>query len=191
MNDPVPMLLLVRDQFTAALGRLHDPDAVTPCDGWRASDVAGHVVGTMGKVLALVTGGDVAGAPADPEAAGLDAATMQERWATRVREVRAALGEADLDAERTTAYGRGPVRRQLAVPACDLAVHAWDVAASQGERLELPAEVRGFLRAATAQLPPERLRAPGMFGPETTPPADATDTERIMAFLGRDVPRGA
>ncbi|WP_267873110.1 hypothetical protein [Enemella evansiae] len=39
------------------------------------------------------------------------------------------------------------------------------------------------------RIPPERMRAPGMFGPETTPPADANDTEQIMAFLGRTVPR--
>ncbi|OYO24688.1 TIGR03086 family protein [Enemella dayhoffiae] len=189
MSTPAEMLELALDEFTEVLAHTTDPNAITPCDNWRAIDVAGHVVGTMGKVLALLGDGDVASAPADPANAGLTPLTMMARWGQRASEVHDALAEADLTTQRQTAYGRGPVGRQLAVPACDLAVHAWDVAASQGVRLELPEELRDFLHSTVSRIPPERMRSPGMFGPETEPPADANETERIMAYLGRRVPR--
>lgn len=189
MDTPAEMLQLALDEFTDALAQVTDPEAVSPCEGWRAIDVAGHVVGTMGKVIALVSDGEVAAVPAAPGSAGLAPITMMARWGERADQVRTALAAADLSSERRTSYGSGPVGRQLAVPTCDLIVHVWDVAASQGIRRELPAVMCDFLSVSLAQIPPERMRAPGMFGPETEAPADANSTERIMAFLGRSVPR--
>ncbi|OYO08529.1 TIGR03086 family protein [Enemella evansiae] len=189
MDAPAEMLLIGLDEFTDTLAQVTDPEAPSPCEGWRAVDVAGHVVGTMGKVVALVSDGAVGDSPTDPEQVGLTPVTMMARWGERAQQVRDALADADLSVERETSYGRGPVGRQLLLPASDLAIHVWDLAASQGVRRELPQELRDFLRAGVERIPPERMRAPGMFGPETTPPADANETERIMAFLGRTVPR--
>ena len=66
----------------------------------------------------------------------------------------------------------------------DLAVHAWDLAASGGRALDLPDELLAHVENLVRSIPEEQLRS-GPFGPAVEPPPGASETDRLMAYLGR------
>ena len=41
------------------------------------------------------------------------------------------------------------------------------------------------MQEAIKRFPEEAMRSPGAFGPEIEAPADASDQDKLMAFLGR------
>lgn len=94
---------------------------------------------------------------------------------------------ARLDREVDTPGGRRTVAEGLMFPAADLAVHAWDVATAAGQALDLPPELRAHVLATCEQVPEHVLRSPGRFGPVREASADADETTRLMAWLGRDI----
>src|SRR5699024_11344075 len=99
-----------------------------------------------------------------------------------------ALQGADLDAVVDSPGGPRPVREGLAFPAVDLFVHAWDIArsAKQAEDIEIPDDVIDFTYEVTGSVPEDLLRSSNVFGPAVTPPADASRSEELLAWTGRD-----
>ena len=82
--------------------------------------------------------------------------------------------------------GRRTVADRLAFPAIDLYVHAWDIATAAGLAVEIPETVIAFAHGYIDPLPDAVVRSDGgAFGPEVTPPADATPTEAFVAWTGR------
>jgi uncharacterized protein (TIGR03086 family) len=79
-----------------------------------------------------------------------------------------------------------PIGQRLAFPAMDTHLHAWDLSRAWGRPLELDPDVIAFARRSLSAVPDEMLRSPQTFGPALDPPADATPTESLMAFLGRE-----
>lgn len=150
----------------------------SPCEGWTARDVVGHVVDTQGMFLGLVGRelGDIPKAADDP-AAAWDAAR--------------AVVLADLtDPERAGAEFDGffgPTTFAQAVDrfiGFDLIVHRWDLARATGldEAID-PDDVRWARRAT--EFFGDSLRSEGVCGTELTPPADADEQTRLLAHLGR------
>jgi hypothetical protein len=71
----------------------------------------------------------------------------------------------------------------------DAAAHAWDLAASVGRPIEFPEETIPAMADVVALTCTDHTVELGLVKPPTEPPADATDTERLMAAAGRIVPR--
>jgi hypothetical protein len=71
----------------------------------------------------------------------------------------------------------------------DAAAHAWDLSASLGRAIELPAETIPGMADVVALTCTDHTIELGLVKPPTEPPADATDTERLMAAAGRTIPR--
>ncbi len=67
----------------------------------------------------------------------------------------------------------------------ELAVHAWDLAAATGQRLELPADLLTHLHD-TVFAGVEQGRKLGMYGPQVAVPADASALDRVLGLTGRD-----
>jgi uncharacterized protein (TIGR03086 family) len=152
----------------------------SPCDEWTARDVVRHVVDTYGMFEGLVGRELGAGPSVDDDPLGA--------W-THARDV----VQADLDdPERASVEFDGFAGRSTFEAAVDrflcfdLVVHRWDLARASGlddridagdvERVREHAEAFG-----------DRLRGPGAFGPEVDPGPDASDQDRLLAFLGRTV----
>ena len=156
----------------------HRWDAQSPCPEWTARDVVRHVVDSQGMFLGFVGDemGDIPSVDDDPSGAVAAAtAAVQERLddpARATQTFEGFLGESTLE---------DSVNRFLAT---DLVVHAWDLARATGqdERMD-PQEVTEVW--GTAQGFGDTLRTPGAFGPEIEPPPDASDQDRLLAFLGR------
>ncbi len=149
----------------------------SPCEGWTARQVLEHVVEGEHGFLARF---DLA-----PELAGDGPA---EQWSA----VRDALQAAvDDPATAATEYDGFFGRTTLAETvddflSADVAVHTWDIARATGlaqHEAMLPDEVERIgtrLRALG-----DAVRGPGVFGPEVEVPADASDQDRFLGFIGR------
>jgi uncharacterized protein (TIGR03086 family) len=151
-------------------------DRPAPCEGWRARDVIGHLVGWMPGTVLGGTWLEGADADVDPVAAwhALDAALQGALDDPASREV-----ELDLPP--------GRMSRTAAIDMIctnDVLIHTWDLARATGldEQL-LPDEVEAML--AGIEPMDEPLRASGHYGPKVDVADDADAQTKLLAFLGR------
>ncbi|HTL23520.1 MAG TPA: TIGR03086 family metal-binding protein [Mycobacteriales bacterium] len=186
--DVEKVLLTGLDRFDGVLQevRADDWDRPSTCAQWTARELVGHVLFVTGNASTLLRGGAPDyGAQVDLAAtAGDDPVAAFRRLEPEARE---ALRDADLDAVMETPMGPMPVRKRLAFPAMDLHLHAWDLGRTFGVDVELPEEIARFVHEAIDPMPDEQVRSEGVFGPEVAAPDDATPTERLMAWTGREV----
>jgi uncharacterized protein (TIGR03086 family) len=175
------------DFFTQVTVQARPPDweRSSPCAGWRALDVVGHVGTAVRYGTALLRGAAPTWRPMDPpgDAVGGDPTTW---WATIAGPAHDAVGGVDLD--RTVEGPMGPrtVGDGLAFPALDLFVHAWDLARSIGTSVVIPRDVIQFGHARVGAIPARQVRSAGVFADEVDPPAGATDSDSFIAWTGRD-----
>jgi uncharacterized protein (TIGR03086 family) len=161
-------------------------DARSACTEWTVRDVAGHVIWGQHQVKAWATGEDyteTAGAPGAPRPAVMAGNDPVATWRA-AREASVATLTADTLARTTSITGIGEVPLAAVVPLLitDLVAHAWDIGYALGMDVQLdPALVAVAFDWARANV----VRRPGFFGPELTPPADADEQTRVLAFLGR------
>lgn len=175
------------DFFGSIVARLgpDDWDNPSPNAGWTALDTLGHLGTSMQMGISLLRGEQ----PTWPDAerpGDLVEGDPVDWWGDIAGEATAALEGADLDMVMDTPMGPRTVADRLAFPAIDLYVHGWDIAAAAGVDVEIPEPVIGFAHSYIDPFPEEMVRGDnGAFGPEVTPPADATPTEAFIAWTGR------
>jgi uncharacterized protein (TIGR03086 family) len=175
------------DLFSSVVDRF-PPDAwdrPSPCAGWRALDVLGHVGATTRYGVALLAGEAPDWAP--PERPGDSVEGEPAAWWAGLA-ARAGLLTKDADMSRVveTPAGARRVEEGIRFPALDLFVHAWDLGRSAEIDVAVPPEVVDFTHSTLDRLPEAQLRGPGVFAAEVTAPAGATPTETFIAWTGRD-----
>ncbi|MFC0316468.1 TIGR03086 family metal-binding protein [Gordonia phosphorivorans] len=161
-------------------------DRASPCAGWTARDVLGHVGAGTRMGIAILSGEAMDFAHADPPGSVVSGPPAAW-WAELAARARTAVATVD-DLDRVVESPAGPrtVRDGLSFPAVDLFLHGWDLAAAGGRSVDLPAEAIAYTEQMFAQIPDEVTRRPGVFGPALPTPADASPTARLVAFTGRD-----
>src|ERR1700744_1752114 len=187
------------DFFGRAVGQLSPADweRDSPCSGWRALDVLGHVGQATRFGTALLQGTRPDWSPVEPPGALVEGAP--ETWWTGLSgPAAAALSGVDLTQEVDSPAGRRSIGDGLSFPALDLYIHGWDVARSGGVDLVIPAEAIEFAHTVIDPVPEDRIRngrvfaaarptPPGAFPPPPRPPPPgATDSEAFLAWTGRD-----
>jgi uncharacterized protein (TIGR03086 family) len=175
------------DVFGAVVGAVPTStwDAPSPCAGWTARDVLGHLGSSVSFGVSILEGRSVEWPTVD-RPADLVAGGPADYWTGIAASARTALVGADLGAVRDTPMGSRTVAQGLAFPAIDLYVHSWDIGRAAGIDVVIPEDVIGFAHAHLDPIPEDRMRGPdGSFGPAVDPPADATPTEVFIAWTGR------
>jgi uncharacterized protein (TIGR03086 family) len=161
-------------------------DAPSPCQGWCAADVAGHVIGDLRAVQAYATGRMEADSGADPRsAAGHNPVAA---WRAVRADMMAVLDPAALARPVPLPWGGHlPLGEFLERYPAEILVHTWDLAQATGQAAGLdPALVRDALEPARQFAPV--FRASGLVGPERTVAEDADDLTRLLAIFGRRNP---
>lgn len=187
MPERSDVLYLHGLDFFGTVARSLDPDdwdRPSGCEGWTALDVLGHVASSVRMGNRILRGE----APVMPEfdrPGDLVEGEPLPFWTALADDARAALVDVDLDREVDSPMGRRTVAVGLAFPALDLFIHAWDIGHAGGLVAVIPQEVIEFAHHYTAEVPPERLRGGRVFDAEVEPPADATESERFLAWTGR------
>jgi len=166
------------DRFSAVLADVPDDgwDRPSPCEGWSARQVVGHVVESeAGFLRGFDRAPDLAG---DPVA----------DWPTLRDAMQAALDDpAVAGTEYDGMFGRTTFAATVDQFMCaDLVVHAWDVARATGmsEHEAMPPDEVERIHGELQGLGPA-MRSPGVFGPEVAVPEDASPQDRFLGFIGR------
>ncbi len=167
-------------QLTAA-----DWDQPSPCDGWRALDVLGHVGQATRFGTQLLQGAQPEWSPVEPPGALVDG-EPGPWWDGLARQARGAVDGVDLSRVVDSPAGRRSIADGLSFPALDLYVHGWDVARSGGVDLVIPAEAIAFARSVIDRAPAAQIRNPRVFAAEKPAPAGASASAAFLAWTGRD-----
>jgi uncharacterized protein (TIGR03086 family) len=186
--DTMELYRRAQDGFDAVLAQVPADgwDVPSTCAGWTVRDVTGHVIWGQHQLRAWATGEDYAesaGAPGAPHPAVLASENPVATWRAARAACLAALTEATLT-RMTSIPGLGevPVAAVVTLLTADLVGHTWDIGHTVGMDVRLdPTLVTMTFDWAQSNA----LRRPGFFGPEVTPPADADEQTRMLAYLGR------
>ena len=186
--DVDEVLLTGLDRFQGVLQNLTPENGTleSPCNQWDARSVAGHMLTVLDSAAVTLRGENFDwGAAPEPHAVGGD--DPLQVFIQRAAAARLALSEADLDDAVVTPMGAMTIGQRLSFPAMDLHLHAWDLGQAIGIGVTLPEEVAEFVHRVLDPLPESMTRSEGVFGPAVEPPADATSTQVLMAWTGRQV----
>lgn len=153
-------------------------DAPSPCEGWTARDVLGHLIETERRFLAT-HGHDLGPAPdlaADPAAA----------WQQHVDRVAPVVAdEAAMATEFDGFFGRTTVGAAFErFYVFDMLVHRWDLAVTAGLEAWLSDDELDRIEASADSFG-EALHSDGVCAPALEPPAGADRQVRVLARLGR------
>lgn len=173
------------DDFEAVLAAVPPGrwDAPSPCDGWSAADVAGHVIGALQATEALAAGRFEDPRLGQPRSVAGD--DPLAAWQASRARTMAALGPAALTRPVPLPWGGFlPLGEFLDRYPVEILVHTWDLAQATGQDVVLDADlVRGALETAREFAPVGRDA--GLIGPERPVGADASDLDRLLGLFGR------
>jgi uncharacterized protein (TIGR03086 family) len=155
--------------------------AVSPCAGWTARHVVGHVISgsrmisTVGSGQSPEFGDPVAAAGDDPAAAYAKARDL----------ALGALSEDNLTKPVQSPMGEIPLDQQIGMFSTpDVLIHTWDLATAAGIDVKLDPEL--VQETYDALLPIDAMiRMPNVFGPKVEPPPGADLQTTLMCFTGR------
>lgn len=185
--DQTQTLAASIDRLRGAIGELGEGDFFQPsnCEAWSVRQLASHalnnqllwgsvVTGTPTVSLEDTMGGTPIEGDLNPVAADV-AEQALAMWSTA----------GVLTTDHTTPFGELPGSTVINFPILDALVHAWDLSTSTGRRCELSASELAAISVVADSPFADGARAAKLIGPPVSAPDNATDTERVMAALGR------
>ena len=188
MSDATTGYRTALDGFDATIRRV-PADAwgnPSPCDGWSALDVAGHVIGGLHMARLLASGGNPSfQSTLSREVAGDDPVAT---WESARDAVLAALTPESLARSVPGPMGEMPLGAMLEqFMTGEVLVHTWDLARAAGLDVTLDPGLVEDTFARWEPMDSPTMRQPGVFSGRLTAPEGAGRQEQLMAFLGRRV----
>lgn len=164
-------------------------DAATNCPPWTVRRLASHVLKNQLFWAGSVTGRQLMALEESMGAVpyGGDLAPIAHQVAARALELWRTPGV--METQHDTPFGVLPGSVVVDFAIIDAAAHAWDLSVSVGRAFDFPAETIPAMADVVALTCTDHTVALGLVKPPPEPPADATDTERLMAAAGRTIPR--
>jgi uncharacterized protein (TIGR03086 family) len=166
-----------------------DLEVVTNCPPWTVRRLASHSLKNQLFWAGRVTGQQLMTLEESMGAVPYDGdlAPIATEVATRVLELWRSNDV--LTEQHDTPFGVLPGAVVLDFAIIDAAAHAWDLSASLGSAIEFAPETISAMTDVVALACTDHTVELGLVKPPTEPPANATDTERLMAAAGRAIPR--
>lgn len=171
-------------ELTSALTEA-DMTRPTPCDLWDVRALVSHTIGAMDMYSAFADGAP--GPDFEAVMAGRDllgGAPHETVVASCARSRRTWAEPGVLERELETYWGPWTGARVASTSALSTIVHGWDLAVALGRRVDLPTNLLDLSWGAAKELAPV-LREAGVMAEPVVLGDDATPTEQLMAFLGR------
>ncbi len=189
--DHLELLAHAEDQLVRVIRGLDEPDLerVTNCPPWTVRRLASHVLKNQ-----LFWAGAVSGQQLMALEEAMGAVPYDGDLATVAADVEAqvlALWRRPdvMTDQHATPFGVLPGCVVVDFAIIDAAAHAWDLSVSVGRPLEFPLETVPSMWNVVGSTCTDHTVEIGLIKPPTEPPADASETERMMAAAGRTVPR--
>ena len=154
-------------------------DDPSPCEGWTARDVVGHLV----EWISGFFGSQGVEFPPIPSVADDPVGAWEAVRST----IAAALADPVLAGkELSTPFSTQSLAETVdMIVTGDVFTHTWDLARRPGQDETLDADQLHRMVGAMGAMPEEVMRADGMFGPAVEVPADADDQTKFLAYSGR------
>ena len=160
-------------------------EVASNCPPWTVRRLASHALKNQLFWAGLVTGHDLmpqdeamAAVPYDGDLVPIAAEVTEQA-------VRLWHTEGVMTASHDTPFGALPGAVVVNFALIDAAAHAWDVSSSLGRAIEFPPDWIPRMTGVVELTCTEHSVEIGLIKPPTDPPADATDTQRLMAAAGR------
>jgi uncharacterized protein (TIGR03086 family) len=163
-----------------------DLDKPTPCADWDVRALLNHVVGTLylGAALLADTAPTVAMGPGELPATDMLDGDPLKAYRVGVEALLAAADGGALDRAHATPLGDMPGAVLGGFTTLDIAVHGWDLARATGQEPAVGDTLAETVLAFARQTLTADTRAPRI-APEIPVGADASATDRLVGFLGR------
>lgn len=189
--DQRALLGLSLDELRGVVASLGDAQmgTVTNCEPWTVRQLASHALHNQLLWGGIVTGRRVVSVEDTMGAVPHDGDLVS--FADDCVRDTTAMWNTDgvIEAVHATPFGELPGSVVIDFPTIDAWAHAWDLSASIGRPVEFPPEVMTDVSALVERVCTDAVHAMGLIKAATEPPADANDTERLMAFAGRTILR--
>jgi uncharacterized protein (TIGR03086 family) len=160
----------------------HDAwDNDSPCEGWTARDVVGHISGVFNAGADMIASGEMV-----PPRPVQDVSDPQAVWASARDKMLAVLDTPDtLQREGKFWFGPMSVDQLISVVLWDPLTHAWDVGTATGVDPKLDA---GLAQSAfdTVSSMRDGLAKMGLIAEATPVADDAAIVDRYLALVGRN-----
>jgi uncharacterized protein (TIGR03086 family) len=158
-------------------------DAPSPCEGWCAADIVGHVIAALRGIEARAAGRQETAAPADPRSAAGDHPLAA--WRAARAGMMAVLEPAAPTRPVPLPWGGVmPLGEFVGRYPLEILVHTWDLAQATGQAVVLDQDLLcGALETARQFAPAGR--AAGLIGPECAVADGADDLTQLLAIFGR------
>ena len=160
-------------------------EASTPCAEWDVYEVVAHCVVENIRVPLILAGASF------EQVMSVDREVVFEdpemAWEVSWRNAVAAFSEADL--EGTVALGEQviPTVEFLRIRACDLAIHAWDIAVGLAIDERIDEEVVTAALGWAQDRRDQMAKMPELFDPPITSAAEADEQTELLEIFGREV----
>lgn len=191
--DRLELLAHAEDQLHAAVTGIAADDLELPtnCPPWTVRRLASHALKNQVFWAGTVVGQELMALEESMGAVPYDGDLAPH--ATRVRDLVMELwrGDGVLDAQHATPFGVLPGSVVIDFAIIDAAAHAWDLTASLGRAIQFPERTLPAMSEVVAHTCTPHTVELGLIKPPAEVPADATDTERLMAAAGRTIARPA
>ena len=186
-----PGFVRALDGFEAVLAAVlpGEWESPSPCEGWAAVDVAGHVTAGL-----LVVEARAAGLPLpsqDPDWRTVAGPDPQASWRAVRAAMTAVLTPEALERRIRLAFGpEVTMRWWLERQPLELLVHTWDLARATGQRVAFDDDLVRQAQETGRQFAAKGREA-GLLGPELAAAEDCDDWTRLLLLYGRDPDWGA
>ena len=163
--------------------------ATSNCDPWTVRQLASHALNNQLFWAGLVTGQQIVSFEDSMSAVPLEGALAPIADDVAARAMAMWNTEGVLDSIHATPLGVVPGSVVINFATIDAAAHAWDLSASVGRPIEFEPQAIPSITAVVEATCTDGAREHGLIKAPTETPADATDTERMMAAAGRTIRR--
>lgn len=189
--DRLQTLDYALEELRRVVGALDDSvmDDSTNCEPWTVRRLASHALNNQLVWAGLVTGQALMSLEEAMGAVPIEGDLAPVADDATARAARLWRTDGILEAMHATPFGELPGSVVIDFAIIDAAAHAWDVATSTGGSLEFDPSQIAVLSEVVAATCTDAAIEHGLIKPPADVPADATDTERLMAAAGRPAPR--
>jgi uncharacterized protein (TIGR03086 family) len=177
----------LRDQVVARQDA--QMDVVSNCEPWTVRRLASHALNNQLLWAGIVTGQETVSPEETMGAVPYRGDLAQFADDATERSLAMWATEGVLDATHLTPLGELPGSVVINFATIDALCHAWDLAASVGQPIEFEVEMIPTISVVVAATCTDAAREHELIKRVPPIPADATDTERLMAAAGRSITR--
>jgi len=164
-------------------------EIVSNCEPWTVRRLASHALNNQLLWAGIVTGEETVSSEDTMGAVPYDGDLAQYAGEVTGRTMAMWGTDGVLDSIHVTPLGELPGSVVINFAIIDALCHAWDLAASVDDPIEFPPQMIPTISLVVAATCTDAAREHDLIKPVPPTPADATDTERLMALAGRSISR--